>query len=191
MGQKAQKGGRTFGYARVSSTDQDLAIQLAALDDAGVHPDLVFAEKLSGKTMERPQLRRLLALVEEGDSIVCMRADRLARSQRDFINILHDLGTRGVSVRFTAQPFDTSGPLGKAMLGMLAVFAELDMDIRRERQREGIIRAKAEGRYKGRKRVTTAEAVKAMRAEGRRPADIARSIGCARSTVYRYMEAAA
>ena len=155
-----------YGYARVSSPDQDLALQEHVLRAAGCH--VVRAEKRSGASRDgRAELRLLLDFLHEGDTLVVTRIDRLARSVKDLQDIVHELKARGVALRATEQPVDTGSAAGKAFLDMLAVFAEFETSLRRERQLEGIRAAKARGVYKGRKpRIDPAE-VRRLREEDR------------------------
>jgi DNA invertase Pin-like site-specific DNA recombinase len=179
-------GARVYGYARVSTTDQDLSIQEAALEAAGCVT--IFAEKKSGTRRDgRTELQVLMECVREGDTVVVTRIDRLARSIRDLQNIVHELREKGVALRATEQPIDTSSAAGKAFLDMLGVFAEFETNLRRERQMEGIAKAKADGIYKGRKPSIDVAKVKAMRASGMGPAAIAKELGLARSSVYRVL----
>lgn len=175
----------TIGYARVSSAGQSLDVQLDQLRAAGC--DKVFAEKRSGTTTEgRDQLALALDYVREGDTIVVTRLDRLARSVMDLSAIIGRLTAKSVGFRALQQgAFDTTTATGKVVLNVLAAFAEFEADLRRERQLEGIAKAKAEGRYQGRPPSMDVEAVRRLKAEGVRPAEIARRLGLARSSVYR------
>ncbi len=137
------------GYARVSTTDQDLSIQRAALEKSGC--EKIFAEKQSGTRQEgRVQLDACLDYLREGDTLMVTRIDRLSRSLRDLQNLVHDLKEEGIYLKATEQPIDTSTAAGKAFLDMLGVFAEFETNLRRERQLEGVAKAKKEGKYKGR-----------------------------------------
>jgi len=184
------KKNRKYGYARVSTTDQDLSIQHAALEAAGCIT--VFSEKMSGTTTNgREQLRMLLNVVQEGDVVVITRIDRLARSMKDLQDIVHELKGKGVSLKATEQPIDTSTAAGKAFLDMLGVFAEFETNLRKERQLEGIAKAKAEGVYAkngGRKATLDADKVRELHAGGMGPAAIAKQLRMARSSVYRLLE---
>jgi len=131
----------------------------------------------------------LLAFLREGDTLVVTRIDRLARSIRDLQNIVHDLKSRGIVLRATEQPIDTSTAAGKCFLDMLGVFAEFETNLRKERQLEGIAKAKAEGKYKGRRPSVDIEAVRKLRAEGLGATEIAERLGIGRASVYRAMEA--
>ncbi len=137
-----------YGYARVSTTGQGLTVQEEALNAAGC--EVIRKEKVSGASREgRKELDTLLEFLRAGDTLVVTRIDRLARSIRDLQNLVHDLQARGVTLRATEQPIDTSTAAGKAFLDMLGVFAEFETNLRRERQAEGIAKAKANGVYKG------------------------------------------
>jgi len=179
-----------YGYARVSSLDQDLSIQLDVLTAAGCA--VVRSEKVTGtSTEDREELATLLQFLREGDALVVTRIDRLARSLRDLQNIVHDLRQRGVTLKATEQPIDTSTAAGKCFLDMLGVFAEFETNLRRERQLEGIARAKANGAYAGKGRPASIEAAKVreMRAQGLGATAIAKALGIGRASVYRVLEA--
>ena len=182
----AAPAGHVYGYARVSSTDQDLSIQEAALRAAGCDP--IRAEKRSGSTTEnRTELRTLIDFARRGDTIVVTRIDRLARSIADLSAIVRELEAKGVALRATEQPVDTGTAAGKAFLGMLGVFAEFETNLRRERQLEGIAAAKKAGVYKGRPVSIDAAAVKALATEGVGGSEIARRLGIGRASVYRLL----
>lgn len=175
-----------FGYARVSTADQDLAVQVAALRAAGCQT--IRSEKKSGSDRSaRTELQTLLDFLREGDTLIVTRIDRLARSMKDLQDIVHELKARGVALKATEQPIDTGTAAGKAFLDMLGVFAEFETNLRRERQAEGIEAAKARGVYKGGKPRIDPEAVRRLAAQGVRPAHIARELGISRGTVYRFL----
>jgi DNA invertase Pin-like site-specific DNA recombinase len=176
-----------YGYARVSSLDQDLTLQEETLRAAGCH--VVRAEKRSGAGREgRAELRLLLDFLHAGDTLVVTRVDRLARSVKDLQDIVHELKAKGVALKATEQPVDTGTAAGKAFLDMLAVFAEFETNLRRERQLEGIRAAKARGVYKGRKpSIDPAEVRRLREAEGLGPSAIARRLGIGRTSVYRVL----
>lgn len=176
-----------IGYARVSTTDQDLDIQLAALQAAGA--DIIRAEKQSGTTTEgRTELQTVLDFLRKGDTLLVTRVDRLARSVGDLQDIVRAVKAKGASLKATEQPIDTSTAAGKAFLDMLGVFAEFETNIRKERQLEGIAKAKAAGVYKGRPvsidAVKIAE-VKSLKASGLGASEIARQLDIGRASVYR------
>ena len=176
-----------YGYARVSTLDQDLAIQEEALRAAGCQ--VVRAEKRSGGSREgRTELRLLLDFLHPGDTLVVTRIDRLARSVRDLQDIVHELKGKGIALKATEQPVDTGTAAGKAFLDMLGVFAEFETNLRRERQLEGIRAAKAKGVYKGRKpSIDRAEVRRLREVEGLGPSAIARRLGIGRASVYRVL----
>lgn len=176
-----------YGYARVSTTDQDLSIQESALRAAGC--EVIRAEKRSGTRRDgRTELQVLLDFLRAGDTLVVTRIDRLARSMKDLQDIVHELKGRGVALKATEQPIDTSTAAGKAFLDMLGVFAEFETNLRRERQMEGIAAAKARGVYKGRKPSIDRTRVLELAAEGIGKAEIARRLGIARASVYRVLD---
>ena len=173
-----------YGYARVSTTDQDLSIQEAALRTAGC--SAIMSEKRTGTSRNgRNELEKLLAFLRPGDSLVVTRIDRLARSLRDLQNIVHELREKGAHLKATEQPVDTSTPAGKCFLDMLGTFAEFETNLRRERQQEGIDAAKARGVYKGRPRSISAEEVKRLLKDGVGASEVAKRLGIGRASVYR------
>jgi DNA invertase Pin-like site-specific DNA recombinase len=179
-----------YGYARVSSLDQDLSIQLDALTAAGCA--VVRSEKVTGTSTDgREELATLLQFLRDGDTLVVTRIDRLARSLRDLQNIVHDLRQRGVTLKATEQPIDTSTAAGKCFLDMLGVFAEFETNLRRERQMEGIARAKASGTYAGKGRPASIDAVRIreMKAQGLGASAIGKALGIGRASVYRVLDA--
>jgi DNA invertase Pin-like site-specific DNA recombinase len=178
-----------YGYARVSTTDQDVALQHAALTAAGCAR--VLAEKQSGTSRKgRSELRTLLDFIRAGDTIMVTRIDRLARSLGDLADIVREIEAKGASLKATEQPIDTSTAAGKAFLGMLGVFAEFETNIRKERQLEGIAKAKRAGVYKGRKPSIDKAEVKRLRdVDGLGPSEIAKHLKIGRASVYRALEA--
>jgi DNA invertase Pin-like site-specific DNA recombinase len=179
----------TIGYARVSTDDQDCAIQEAALRAAGC--TIVRSEKRSGTTTAgREELDVVLSFVRPGDTLMVTRIDRLARSVADLEGIVGTLREKGAHLRATEQPIDTSTPAGVAFLQMLGVFAQFETALRRERQMEGIAKAKVAGVYKGRKPSVPVDAVRSLRAEGVNPSEIAKRLGIGRASVYRALEGA-
>jgi DNA invertase Pin-like site-specific DNA recombinase len=176
-----------IGYARVSTIDQDLSIQRAALKAAGC--EVIRAEKRSGtSTAGREELRTVLDFLRKADVLMVTRIDRLARSIGDLQDIVRAVKARGASLKATEQPIDTSTAAGKCFLDMLGVFAEFETNLRRERQLEGIARAKAEGVYKGRPASIDAAKVRAMKAKGMGATEIAKALKIGRASVYRALE---
>jgi DNA invertase Pin-like site-specific DNA recombinase len=176
-----------IGYARVSTTDQDLSIQLGALKSAGA--DIVRSEKQSGTTTEgRSELQTVLDFLRKGDVLLVTRVDRLARSIGDLQDIVRAVKAKGAALRATEQPIDTSTAAGKAFLDMLGVFAEFETNLRRERQLEGIAKAKLAGVYQGRPATVDRARVAALRAEGLGATAIAKRLGIGRASVYRALQ---
>jgi DNA invertase Pin-like site-specific DNA recombinase len=176
-----------YGYARVSTIDQDIALQRSALKAAGC--TVIRAEKASGTRRKgRTELQTLLEFLRDGDTLVVTRIDRLARSVRDLQDIVHELKTRKVTLKATEQPIDTGTAAGKAFLDMLGVFAEFETNLRKERQLEGIAAAKARGVYKGRTPTIDAGIVRKLAVEGVGGTEIARRLGIARASVYRLLQ---
>ena len=173
-----------IGYARVSTTDQNLELQEAALRAAGC--DMIRSEKRSGTTTPgREELRTVLDFLRSGDVLMVTRIDRLARSIGDLQDIVRTVKARGASLKATEQPIDTSTAAGKCFLDMLGVFAEFETNLRKERQLEGIADAKARGVYQGRKPSIDPAQVKALRAQGMGASDIAKALKIGRASVYR------
>ena len=173
-----------YGYARVSTSDQDLEIQRTALMTAGC--DVVREEKVSGTSLKgRSELSTLLEFLREGDELVVTRIDRLARSMRDLQNIVYELSEKGVHLSATEQSINTSTPEGKCFLDMLGVFAEFETRLRHERQMEGIKKAKEKGVYKGRKQTLDVAEIKELAADGLMKTEIAKRLGIGRASVYR------
>jgi DNA invertase Pin-like site-specific DNA recombinase len=175
-----------LGYARVSATDQDLSIQEAALKAAGC--DVIRSEKHSGTTTAgRNELQTILQFLRQGDMLMVTRIDRLARSIGDLQDIVRAVRARGATLKATEQPIDTSTAAGKCFLDMLGVFAEFETSLRRERQLEGIAKAKAAGVYKRRPPSIEASRVRELKEQGMRPTDIAKALKIGRASVYRML----
>jgi DNA invertase Pin-like site-specific DNA recombinase len=173
-----------IGYARVSSSDQDCSIQEAALRAAGA--TIIRSEKKSGTALKgRTELETILDFLRAGDTLVVTRIDRLARSVADLERIVEAVKAKGAFLQATEQPIDTSSPAGTAFLQMLGVFAQFETALRRERQMEGISKAKAEGRYKGRPATVDAAKVRELHAAGVTPSAIAKQLAIGRASVYR------
>jgi DNA invertase Pin-like site-specific DNA recombinase len=184
-----QTSGKLIGYARVSTTDQDLTIQREALQRAGA--GVIFEEKASGTKRDgRTELQKVLSVLGKGDALIVTRLDRLGRSLRDLANIAHEIEQAGAHLKVLEQSVDTSSAAGRAFFGMLATFAAFETDVRRERQLEGIALAKGQGAYKGGKPRLDRVRVKELSNNGLGPAAIARELGMARSSVYRLLQEA-
>ena len=177
-----------IGYARVSTTGQDTAIQVAALRAAGC--EVVREEKASGTTTKgRSELATILDFLRAGDVLVVTRVDRLARSIADLQTIVRTIRDKGAALACTEQPIDTGTAAGKAFLDMLGVFAEFETNLRRERQMEGIAKAKAAGVYKGRPAAIDPEEVRRLHRGGLGASEIAKRLGIGRASVYRLLGA--
>ena len=173
------------GYARVSSLGQDLAVQLEKLKGC----DKVFKEKRSGVDAGRPELKACLEYLREGDTLLVTKLDRLARSTPDLYRIVSQLTERQVGFKVVDDPsIDTSTRTGKLIMGILASIAEFENDIRRERQQDGIDKAKAEGVRFGPKPLLTLEVVqkiKELRSGGATVPEIMRRTKLSKASVYR------
>jgi DNA invertase Pin-like site-specific DNA recombinase len=184
--------GHLIGYARTSTTDQQagLEAQLRDLKAAGCRK--VFSEQASA-VGERARLDAAFDYCREGDTLVVTKLDRLARSARHLSELVDTLEEKGVTLRilnFGGDAVDTRGATGRLMLNMFAAMAQFEREMMLERQREGIAKAKAEGKYRGRKptaRIKAADAVRLFR-EGKRVAHIAKELGIGRGSVYRALE---
>ena len=178
------------GYARVSSLGQDLTVQLEKLAAC----DKVFKEKRSGVDAGRPALKACLEYLREGDTLLVTKLDRLARSTPDLYRIVSELNARGVAFKVIDDPsIDTTSRTGKLIMGILALIAEFENDIRRERQQDGINKAKAEGVRFGPKPILTVEVVqkvKELRADGLTVPEIMRRTKLSKASIYRALSAA-
>ena len=181
--------GQRIGYARVSTTDQDTSVQEDQLRDAGCSK--IFTEKQSGtSTAHRDQLAAALEYAREGDTLVVTRLDRLARSQADLHQLLNNFAIRSISFECTEQPeVNTTGPMGKLLLGVLGAVAEFETSLRKERQMEGIAKAKAAGKYRGGQPIKTekVERLKQLISDGASISPAAREVGISRVTAYKYL----
>jgi DNA invertase Pin-like site-specific DNA recombinase len=149
------EAGGKVGYARVSSEDQNLDMQIDAMTKTGC--EKIFADKFTGSTAKRVQLQRALAYLERGDTLVIWKFDRLARSLVDLLNIFADLHARGIQIHSLTENIDTSSPGGKFYFQMLGAVAEFQRAVIRENQKAGIIAAKRRGKHLGRPRKITPE----------------------------------
>ena len=174
-------------YIRVSSSSQSLDVQREAVQKENV--DKIFEEKVSGtSTQGRDKLREMLEFVREGDSVYITRTDRLARSILDLQLIVKELTDKGVSLVATEQPISTKDATSKCFLDMLGVFAEFETNIRKERQLEGIAKAKAKGVYKGGKAKISVDEIIRLREEGLGATAIAKKMNIHRDSVYRLLK---
>lgn len=178
------------GYARVSTTGQDYETQVEKLRAHGADP--IFSEKKSGLDGKRPKLEECLQYVRKGDVLMVTKLDRLARSTADLYRIVSQLEAKGVAFKvLDDDQVDTSNRTGKLVMGILALIAEFETDIRKERQMEGIAKAKAEGRMGGRPKLITNDMeaeMKALRADGLSIRKIAATVGVSKASVQKLLE---
>lgn len=174
-----------YGYARVSTNEQNLGLQIPALKKAGAQ--IIFSETLSGRSAaKRPELTKLLETITKGDTLMVTRLDRLARSMSDLCKIVSLLTEKGAEFRVLYQSgLDTTTATGRLMVHILGAIAEFENDLRAERQREGIRKAQKDGKYIGRPRRTQMATARRLRSEGRHAIEIARELDISVRTVYR------
>jgi DNA invertase Pin-like site-specific DNA recombinase len=180
-----------IGYARTSTADQKAGLdaQVAELKAAGVEE--LFVEQVSS-VQKREELDKALKFIRKGDSLVITKLDRLARSIPDLVRIIGILEEKQATLRIMAMNLDTSTPTGRLLLNLVGSVSQFEREIMLERQREGVAKAKAEGKYKGRKptaRAKSDDVIAKFKAD-QRPTDIARSVGIGRASVYRILNEA-
>lgn len=179
----------TFGYARVSTEDQDLTIQREQLMAAGC--TIIRAEKASGTSRDgREQLQILLDFIQPGDVLIVTRLDRLARSISDLIEISRTIEQKGAALKVLHQNIETETPAGRLFFAIMGAIGQFETELRRERQLEGINRAKANGVYRGRKPTVPREKVLELKSSGMGPAEIARTLEIGESSVFRVLREA-
>lgn len=176
-----------IGYARTSTTDQKAGLEAQLRDLQAAGCTKIFQEELSSVATRRPELDRALEFVREGDVLIVTKLDRLARSVADLVSIMAELRRKGVELRILALNLDTGTPTGKLMLNLLGSIAEFERELMLERQREGIAKAKADGKYKGRAPTARNQAgeVLSLSHEGLGANEIARKLGISRASVFR------
>ena len=177
------------GYARVSSSGQSLAVQLDKLSDAGCSE--IFQEKRSGLTAQRPELKECLRFVRKGDVLVITRLDRLARSTLDLHKIVQELDERKVGFKVLDQPIDTTTKEGRLMFSIIASIAQFETELRKERQMEGIEKAKENGVKFGRQAVLSDAQVAEMRTKrdsGILIKNLMSEYGLSKASVYRLLQ---
>lgn len=175
-----------IGYIRVSTTDQNTSRQLS---DLTIELDKIFEEKVSGATREREQLKAMMDYVRDGDTVYVHSIDRLGRSLIDLKNIIEELKIKGVTVIFVKNGLEFNASQNNSthelMFNILASFAQFERDMIKERQAEGIAKAKAAGKYKGKSRKVTNQQILDKLAEGFSIRKTAETLGCGVSTVQR------
>ena len=178
------------GYARTSTADQEAGFEAQRRDLEAAGCERLFSEQVSSMG-GRAQLEAALDFVREDDVFVVTKLDRLARSVRNLMEVMDRLKAKNVELRILDMGLDTSTPTGKLILGVMAHVAQFERDMMLERQREGIARAKADGKFKGRKPTARAKAaaIRRLRAEGVMPTAIAAKLNIGRTSVYRVLDA--
>ena len=182
--------GMKIGYARVSTSGQDLTVQRQALAALGVEAERVYVDHgLTGTTRARPGLREALAACRSGDTLVVTKLDRLARSLSDARDIADELTSKGVALNLGGSVHDPTDPIGRLLFNVLGMVAEFESDLIKMRTREGLAIARANGKLRGRSPKLSARQeahLAELHATGTRtPADLAHLFGIGRSTVYR------
>lgn len=176
-----------YGYARVSTLSQDTEVQVQKLKEAGC--SVIRTEKVSGASRDgRTELQTILDFITEGDTLVAYKLDRLGRSTRDVLNIVHELDQKGAFLRVLDRDIDTSKPEGRLILTVLSMVSEMELSFIKERQKAGIEAAKAKGTYKGRPSSIDTDKLVELKEQGLGATKIARELGCTRSAVYKALE---
>jgi DNA invertase Pin-like site-specific DNA recombinase len=187
MSSEKASPGAVVGYARTSTNDQEAGLesQIAELEAAGC--TRIFSEQVSSVDAARPQLQAALQFLREGDEFVCTKPDRLARSTTELLRVVEELAGRGVRVRLLSMNIDTSTATGKLLLTLMGAVAAFEREIMLERQRAGIAKAKAEGKFKGRAPTARAKAAEVHRliGAGCKPAEIMKLTNISRASFYR------
>jgi len=179
---------RLFGYARVSTSQQSLDIQIQALKEAGVIDSRIHTDKATGSNLNRDGLDTLRMKVENGDTVLVKKLDRLGRDTQDMIQIINELQAKGVYIRFLDDGISTEGTMGKMVITILAAVAEAERSRILERTNEGRLDAKAKGVKFGRKVTVDANEVKALRDNGMGATEIAKKMKIGRATVYKVLK---
>jgi DNA invertase Pin-like site-specific DNA recombinase len=178
---------RLFGYARVSTSQQSLNIQINTLKVAGVKVSRIFTDKISGNHVQRDGLNLLRLKVEEGDVILVTKLDRLGRDTADMIQLIKEFDDLGVAVRFLDDGISTEGTMGKMVVTILSAVAQAERQRILERTNEGRIEAKAKGIKFGRKRTIDRKKILELHRQGIGATAIAKQTGIGRSTVYKLL----
>ena len=175
-----------FGYARTSTIEQEAGFEAQQRELTAAGAEKLFGEQVSS-VGKRSQLDRLLGELRQGDVVIATKLDRLARSMRDLLSIVDRVEAAGASLRILAMNLDTGTPTGRLMLNVLGSVAQFEREMMLERQREGIAKAKAEGKYKGRQPTAKAKTneIRVLAKAGLGPTEIARRLDVGRSSVYR------
>jgi len=178
---------RLFGYARVSTGQQSLKLQINALKNAGVKDNRIFSDKKTGSTVERHGLELLKLKVEQGDCILITKLDRLGRDTADMVNIIKYFDELGVSIKFIDDGISTEGSMGKMIVMILTCVAEAERGRILERTNEGRLEAKANGVKFGRKVKIDYDRVRELYNQGIGATKIANELGICRDSVYKIL----
>lgn len=178
---------RLFGYARVSTSQQSLDIQIKALKEAGVQKTRIFTDKSSGADIHRAGLQLLKVKVEGGDVILVQKLDRLGRDTADMIGLIKEFDQMGVAIRFLDDGISTEGTMGKMVVTILSAVAQAERHRILERTNEGRIAAQAKGVKFGRKRSIDRDKVRVLAQKGFGATEIAKQMGIGRSTIYKVL----
>ncbi|MYM20465.1 recombinase family protein [Brevibacterium sp. 5221] len=179
-----------YGYARVSTADQNPQLQFDALTAAGIDAEHTFTDKASGASPDRPALADLMATVQAGDTLVVWKLDRLGRSTSHLVGLIDELGERGVDFRSLTDPIDTTTPSGRLLFRLIASMAEFERDLMLERTRAGLQAARASGKQVGRKpsiKPGVARHIDKLAEQGMNKTQIAEAVGVSRHAVTRYL----
>ncbi|WP_016679687.1 recombinase family protein, partial [Yersinia pestis] len=176
---------RLFGYARVSTSQQSLDIQIKTLKDAGVKANRIFTDKASGSSADREGLDLLRMKVEEGDVILVKKLDRLGRDTVDMIQLIKEFDAQGVSIQFIDDGISTDGEMGKMVVTILSAVAQAERQRILERTNEGREEAKLKGVKFGRKRRINRKELLELHEQGMGATEIAKKMNIARSTIYK------
>jgi DNA invertase Pin-like site-specific DNA recombinase len=179
-----------IGYARTSTADQEAGLAAQERDLKAIGADKIFAEQVSS-VAERAELEAAIEYARKGDTLVVTKLDRLARSMSNLMNIQERLKVKGVALKILDLGLDTSSASGELILNVLGSIAQFERKIMLERQREGIAKAKSEGRYKGRPVTVDRDAILRLHSTGLKVEQIQKTLGVSRATVYRALEGAA
>ena len=182
-----------ISYARTSTIEQEAGLEAQVRDLKAAGVDKIFSEQLSSVNADRPELEAAIDYLRDGDTLVVTKLDRLARSMRNLLDIVARIEAKGASLKILAMQLDTKTATGKLIMNVLGSVAEWERCMMLERQKEGIAKAKADGKYKGRKPTAMAKSVDAQKllAAGITPTEVAKQLKIARRSVYRIKAASA
>lgn len=181
-----------IGYARVSTQDQNLDLQISAIQKAGCPRDSIFCDHISGSKMDRPGLKEAMSHLRCGDTLIIWKLDRLARSVKGLVDLVADLEAKGVNFCSLTDQIDTGTPAGRFFFHVMSSLAQMERELITERTRAGLEAARRRGRVGGRKRLMTASKIESARQllkAGTPPRDVAKNLGVSIPTLYRWVPA--